>query len=157
MTTSENKLVVSAIENGTVLDHIAADSIFKVCELLGLYSSENQITIGCNLQSRSLGRKGIIKVADRFFLDDEINRIALVAPNATINVIKGFKVVEKKTIRIPDEVIGIARCSNPLCITNHQPVTTRFSSIEVRGITKLHCHYCEKDTDLNNLVLSVNK
>lgn len=151
MEKNESKLVVTAIENGTVLDHIPSDCLFKVVGILGLSHCDNQITIGNNLESRSQGRKGIIKIADRFFEDEQINAVALVAPNATINIIRDFKVVEKRVIPIPEEVRGIVRCTNPMCVTNHQPVATRFRTVvDARGVHLL-CHYCEKSTESNEL------
>jgi aspartate carbamoyltransferase, regulatory subunit len=151
MKTEDKTLKVTAIKDGTVLDHIPAGNLFQVVELLDLKHCSNQVTIGFNLESRTYGRKGIIKVADRFFKDEEINRIALVAPKATINIIRDFQVVEKKSIAIPDEVVGIAVCSNPSCVTNHQPIATHFHTIKDKKGTHLLCHYCEKVTELENL------
>ena len=111
------KLKVSAIENGTVLDHIPANQLFKVINILELTKCQNQITFGTNLDSKLLGKKAIIKVSDRYFADDEINKVALVAPLAKINIIKNFEVVEKRIISVPEEISGIAKCSNPKCIT----------------------------------------
>ena len=148
MTEVNSKLMVNAIKEGTVLDHIPARSIFKVMDILDLGNAANPITIGINLESRTLGRKGIIKIADRYFKDEELNRIALVAPTATVNIIKDYKVVEKKTITLPEEVVGIVRCANPLCVTNHQRITTRFRTVTGEGVVKLHCHYCEKTTEI---------
>ncbi len=151
------KLKVSAIENGTVLDHIPANQLFKVISILDLKNCRNQITFGTNLDSKLLGKKAIIKVSDRYFADDEINKIALVAPQAKINIIKNFEVVEKRIISVPAEIEGIAKCSNPKCITNHQPVQTRFETVTENGHLKLHCHFCEKMTDSENLtILSKN-
>lgn len=141
------ELVVSALENGTVLDHIPADNVYKALDLLNLKGIESQITIGINLASKVYGKKGIIKIADKFFLDDELNRLALIAPNATVNIIRDFKVVEKRKLSTPKEVIGIARCRNPKCITNHQPIQTRFTTIEKDNKISLLCHFCEKITD----------
>lgn len=141
------ELVVSALENGTVLDHIPADNVYKALDLLNLKGIESQITIGINLASKVYGKKGIIKIADKFFLDDELNRLALIAPNATVNIIRDFKVVEKRELSTPKEVIGIARCRNPKCITNHQPIQTRFTTIEKDNKISLLCHFCEKITD----------
>ncbi len=151
MTTSARQLIVNAIENGTVLDHIPSENVFKVVEVLHLAESSNQITIGSNLDSRSFGRKGIIKIADRYFEDDELNRIALVAPRATINIIKDYKVIEKHKITIPEEVVGIGRCANPMCVTNHQKIATKFKTIVAQDSIKLLCHYCEKTTNIINL------
>ncbi len=145
------ELKVSAIKNGTVLDHIPANQLFKVISILGLKDCQNQITFGMNLDSKLLGKKAIIKVADRFFEETEINKVALVAPEAKINIIKDFEVIEKKVLRVPDEIIGIVKCANPKCITNHQPITTRFKTIYEGQDFKLHCHYCEKNTSSDNL------
>ena len=124
---SRKELVVSALENGTVLDHIPADNVYKALRILNLKGIENQITIGINLNSKQNGKKGIIKIADKFFEDEELNKLALLAPEATVNVIRDFKVVEKKMLKTPEEVIGIAKCKNPKCVTNHQPIKTKFA------------------------------
>ena len=135
------------MENGTVLDHIPADNVYKALRILNLKGIENQITIGINLNSKQHGKKGIIKIADKFFEDDELNKLALLAPEATVNVIRDFKVVEKKKVELPKEISGIAKCMNPKCVTNHQPITTRFT-VNVKGNeTSLLCHYCEKISD----------
>ena len=144
---SRKELVVSALENGTVLDHIPAENVYKALRILNLKGIENQITIGINLNSKQHGKKGIIKIADKFFEDEELNKLALLAPEATVNVIRDFKVVEKKKVELPKEISGIAKCMNPKCVTNHQPITTRFT-VNVKGNeTSLLCHYCEKISD----------
>jgi aspartate carbamoyltransferase regulatory subunit len=147
---SHKELVVSALENGTVLDHIPAQYVYKALDLLGLKDIESQITIGINLASKIYGRKGIIKIADKFFEDEELNKLALIAPNATINVIRDFKVVEKKRLEIPEEVIGIAKCKNPKCVTNHQPIKTKFATIQNGDEISLKCHYCEKISSIKH-------
>ena len=144
---SRKELVVSALENGTVLDHIPAENVYKALRILNLKGIENQITIGINLNSKQHGKKGIIKIADKFFEDDELNKLALLAPEATVNVIRDFKVVERKKVELPKEISGIAKFMNPKCVTNHQPITTRFT-VNVKGNeTSLLCHYCEKISD----------
>ena len=143
---TRKELVVSALENGTVLDHIPAEYVYKALDILDLKGIENQITIGINLASKVHGRKGIIKIADKFFEDKELNKLALIAPNATVNVIKDFKVVEKKKLEMPKEVIGIAKCRNPKCVTNHQPIKTHFATVVNDDKIELLCHYCEKIT-----------
>lgn len=145
--TTNKELVVSALKNGTVLDHIPADKVYKALDILNLKGVENQITIGINLSSRAQGRKGIIKIADKFFEDEDLNKLALIAPKATVNIIRDFEVVEKKTLTMPEEIVGIARCMNPKCITNHQPIKTRFTTIESNNEILLLCHYCEKNSD----------
>ncbi len=145
------ELVVSALENGTVLDHIPAGNVYKALDILNLKGVESQITIGINLASRIYGKKGIIKIADKFFEDEELNKLALIAPKATVNVIRNFKVVEKKKIVMPDEIIGIAKCKNPKCVTNHQPVKTKFKTIDNGNDISLLCCYCEKITDSKHI------
>lgn len=146
------ELVVSAIENGTVIDHIPARSMFRVVKMLNLEATETQVTIGLNLDSRKYGKKGIVKISNVFFEKQEINKIALIAPTATLIVIRNYKVVEKRNVEIPDEIQKFVRCVNPNCITNHQQVSTRFTVIDKDDL-KLQCHYCEKITAKNNIVI----
>ncbi len=147
----EKQLKVSAIKDGTVLDHIPADQLFNVIEILGLSKSLKQITFGTNLDSKLLGKKGIIKIADKYFEDDDINRIALIAPQAKINIIHNFEVVEKRILSIPAKVKSIVKCMNPKCITNHQQVETSFTTIFKEEGFELLCHYCERITDKDHL------
>ena len=144
------ELKVTPIKDGTVIDHIPAKHLFKVIQILGLDKIEQLITFGTNLESKKLGKKAIIKISEKFFADDDINRIALVAPDAKLNIIKDYEVVEKKVVEVPDTIVGIARCMNPKCITNFEPVTTRFRVVSKKNVS-LKCHYCEKITDEDNL------
>ena len=144
---TRKELVVSALENGTVLDHIPAENVYKALDILNLKGIESQITIGINLASKIYGRKGIIKIADKFFEDEELNKLALIAPKATVNVIRDFQVVEKKKLEMPEEIVGIAKCQNPKCVTNHQPIKTRFTTIVKDNNISLLCHFCEKISD----------
>ncbi|MBQ7811713.1 MAG: aspartate carbamoyltransferase regulatory subunit [Bacteroidales bacterium] len=145
---NRKELVVSALENGTVLDHIPAENVYKALDLLNLKGIGNQITIGINLTSKVQGRKGIIKIEDKFFEADELNKLALIAPDATVNVIRDFKVVEKKKLEMPSEVIGVAKCRNPKCVTNHQPIQTRFATLKNGNEISLLCHFCEKVSEI---------
>ena len=146
------ELQVAALENGTVIDHIPSEKLFTVVSLLGLEHMSNNITIGFNLESKKLGKKGIIKIADKFFTDDEINRIAVVAPNVKLNIIRNYEVAEKRELVLPDELIGIVKCANPKCITNNEPMPTRFHVIDKeRCIIK--CHYCEKEQERKDITL----
>lgn len=151
---SENKqaLQVAALKNGTVIDHIPSDKLFTVVNLLELQSSDQNITIGNNFESQKLGKKGIIKVADRFFSDEEISRLSVVAPNVKLNIIRNYEVVEKKQVIMPDVVKGIVKCGNPKCITNNEPMPTLFHVADKEnGILK--CHYCEKEQNKETLKL----
>ncbi len=148
---SHKELVVSALENGTVLDHIPAEKIYTALEILNLKAIENRITLGINLSSKLFGKKGIIKIEDKFFEDEELNKLALIAPQATVNIIRDFKVVEKKKLVMPEEVHGICKCRNPKCVTNHQPIKTWFKTINNGNEISLLCHYCEKLTDSKHI------
>jgi aspartate carbamoyltransferase regulatory subunit len=139
------ELKVAALRNGTVIDHIPADKLYKVVSILHLDVCEHQITIGNNLDSAKVGKKGIIKISDRAFAEDETNKIALIAPNAKINIIRDFVVVEKRPLILPDEIREIIQCTNPVCITNNQPVATKFHVQNHDGQIVLKCHYCERE------------
>jgi aspartate carbamoyltransferase regulatory subunit len=145
------ELKVSAIENGTVIDHIPAQYLFQVVRILNLEKYDDQILIGMNLDSQKYGQKGILKLSNKFFKSEEINKIALVAPTATMIVIKNFQIVEKHPVEIPDELKRIVKCFNPNCITNHEKITTRFNVIDKDNL-RLKCHYCEKITAKDNMV-----
>ena len=146
------QLVVSAIKDGTVIDHIPAKALFKVIDILGLDHIEKQITFGTNLESKKLGRKGIMKLTGVFFKQEDLDRIALVAPDVKVNIIKDYEVVEKKVVEIPDKIEGIVKCVNPMCITNKEAVRTKFDLVS-RHPVRIKCHYCEKITDANNMAI----
>lgn len=143
---TKKELSVRAIKHGTVIDHIPATHLFKVISILGLDKIQDQITFGTNLKSKQQGHKAIIKVAKKYFADEDINKIALVAPSAKLNIIEDYQVVEKKLVEIPEQIVGIAKCFNPKCITNNENMTTKFSLIEKSPLA-LKCHYCEKITN----------
>lgn len=149
---NENKqaLQVAALKNGTVIDHIPSGNLFTVVSLLGLEKMDSNITIGFNLESKKLGKKGIIKIADKYFDDDEINRISVVAPHVKLNIIRDYEVVEKKEVYMPDELRGIVKCANPMCITNNEPMDTFFHVIDKERCV-IRCHYCEKEQQRENI------
>ena len=148
----KEELQVVALKNGTVIDHIPTDKLFTIVSLLGLKNSDLNITIGNNLSSKKLGKKGLIKVADRFFTDEEISRLSVVAPNVKLNIIHNYEVVEKKQVTMPNVVKGIVKCNNPKCITNNEPMTTIFHVIS-KETGMLKCHYCEKEQNKESIKL----
>ena len=148
----KKELQVAALENGTVIDHIPSDKVFTVVSLLDLQNTDGNITIGNNFESKKLGKKGIIKVADRFFTDEEVSRLSVVAPNIKLNIIRHYDVVEKKQIVMPDELKGIVKCNNPKCITNNEPMQTWFHVVD-KELGILKCHYCEKEQQKDNIKL----
>ena len=148
----KKELQVAALENGTVIDHIPSDKLFTVVSLLDMQHMDNNITIGNNLESKKLGKKGIIKIADRFFTPEEISRLSVVAPNIRLNIIRNYQVAEKKEVIMPNELKGIVRCNNPKCITNNEPMKTWFHVVDKeKGLLK--CHYCEKEQEVDNIKL----
>lgn len=138
---TKKELAVAALQNGTVIDHIPSNVLFKAVKILGIETLDTHVTIGYNLESNKLGRKGIIKVADVFFPEATLNRIALIAPTAKVNIIRDFEVVEKHQVALPENIVGIVKCGNPKCITNNEPMKTRFEVIDREDVT-IRCHYC---------------
>ena len=149
---NKHALQVSALCNGTVIDHIPADKLFAVVNLLDIPSMDNNVTIGYNLESKKLGKKGLIKISDRFFTDDEVNKISVVAPNVVLNTIRNYNVVEKREVRMPDEIHNIIKCNNLNCITNNEPMSTHFY-VANRDTHTLKCRYCEKEVSLDDIKL----
>ena len=148
---TDKKLQVSAIKNGTVIDRIPPKELFKVIDILRLGDTNHQITFGTNLDSKQLGKKAIIKISDSYFEEEDMNRIALIAPTAKFNIIHNYQVVEKRQVTTPEQIKGIAKCFNPKCITNHQRIETLFSTKKEQDGISLLCHYCEKITRTKNL------
>ncbi len=146
------QLMVAAIENGTVIDHIPSHRLFAVINLLHIEQMQTSVTIGYNLESQGMGTKSIIKIADKFFTDDELAQLAVLCPNLTLCIIRDFEIVEKRTIALPDELRGIVHCPNPKCITNNEPMKTYF---HVRDFIsgRLACHYCNTEVQLDNVQL----
>ncbi len=147
------ELMVAAIENGTVIDHIPSSKLFEVVSLLHLEAIRgSSIMVGYNLKSKKMGHKSIIKVSDKFFSDAELNQLSVVAPNVTLCIIRDYEVVEKKKVALPEEIRGIVRCANPKCITNNEPMTTLFHVTDrEKGVVQ--CHYCEKKQNLEHVKL----
>lgn len=144
------KLKVSAIKNGTVIDHIPSESLFDVITILKLDIIKNQITFGSNLESTKFQAKAIIKIWDMYLDKKDIDRIALIAPEAKISIIKDYEVTQKMVVELTDEIRGIAKCFNPKCITNHEEITTYFKVTDKKHL-ELKCFYCERITDRENL------
>lgn len=152
---NDNKLramQVSALCNGTVIDHIPADKLFAVVNLLNIPEMSSNVTIGYNLESKKLGKKGLIKISDRYFTDDEINKISLIAPNVVLNTIRDYNVIEKREVKMPDEIHDLIKCNNLNCITNNEPMATHFY-VANRETHTLKCRYCEKEVTLNDIKL----
>ena len=152
MNDDKKAMQVTALCNGTVIDHIPADKLFAVVNLLNIPEMKHNVTIGNNLDSKKLGKKGLIKIADRFFTDDEVSKISIVAPNVVLNTIRDYKVVEKREVKMPDEIDNLIKCNNLNCITNNEPMATHFH-VANRDTQTLKCRYCEKEVNINDVKL----
>ncbi len=153
---SEIKTTVSvaAIQNGTVIDHIPCGQAFRLIQLLGLQDKHNKLTIGLNLPSRQLGLKDLLKIENHYLADAEASKITILAPQATINIIRQF-VVEKITAALPTNISDVFICPNTACITHVEPVETIFSVAQHGKQVTLTCQYCEKSFDRNQMKVKV--
>ena len=146
------ELIVSALDHGTVIDHIPCDRLFEVINLLHLEQMTSKVTIGYNLKSHKMGTKSIIKIADKFFTNEELNQLSVVAPNVTLTIIRDYEVVEKRPVALPEELKGIVHCNNPKCITNNEPMPTLFHVVD-KEKGKIRCHYCNHEQDIKQVKL----
>lgn len=139
------ELRVKRIKEGTVIDHIKPGKALKVLRILGITEDhEHIVSIVMNVPSKKLGKKDIVKLENVFLDKDTVNKIALISPRATINIVKDYKVIEKYVVEPPEEIVGIVRCQNPRCITNsNEPVKPKFKVISKDPIT-IRCHYCSR-------------
>ncbi len=137
-------LQVKPLENGTVIDHIQAGRAGKVSRILGLENFFNMWIMACNLDSKAIEKKDMIKIEGRELSSQESNLIALVAPNATISIIKEGEVVEKRKVVLPASVHNFIICPNPNCITNIEDVNTNFKVDKGDHGIEVECCFCEK-------------
>ncbi len=142
---NKSQLLVEAIANGTVIDHIAPGQAINIIRMFHFLRNDTQLTVGFNLRSGELGKKDIIKITDVVFSPAQTEQIAVLAPNATINQIKDFKVVDKYKLRLPSETVGVFKCPNSNCITNQErDAKPRFRITTQNGKVLLKCRYCER-------------
>lgn len=143
--TSNDKLLVEAIANGTVIDHIAPGQAMNILRLFNFLSKHNHITVGFNLRSSEMEFKDIIKISDVTFSPSETEQLAILAPDATVNSIKDYKVVDKYKLRLPSEIKGAFKCPNSNCITHvEEGAIPRFRIFKDGGKVMMRCHYCER-------------
>ncbi len=138
------ELSVEALTNGTVIDHIPAGQGLEILRQFGLNDLGERVTVGFNLRSSAMEQKDIIKVTNVFFTQEDANKLALFAPQATVNVIKNYQIVEKHQLSLPSEIKKVFRCPNSNCASHSEPVNSYFHVKHRFGITKLKCHFCEK-------------
>lgn len=137
------EVTISALKNGTVIDHIPPQVTFKIIQLLGLETLHNEVSAASNLPSKHMGKKGLVKIGEKFLSEEEVNKIAVVAPKATLNIIKNYAVVQKTKLEIPQHIERVIVCTNPSCITNHATVTTQFEVVTKDPLV-VRCRYCER-------------
>ena len=142
---------IPSIDYGTVIDHIPAEVTIKAMEILAHKMKENTATMGINFKSKRQGRKGVIKIEGTELSQKEANKIAILAPHATLNVIKEGKVVKKSTLSLPDTIEAILKCPNPECVTNCEKSTTKFKVLKNEPI-KIRCNYCERTLRREDLI-----
>lgn len=133
---------VTALREGTVIDHLPPGMALKALEVLGDLGG-GVVTVGMYLESRKWGQKDLIKIETKELTDEELAKIALLGPHTTIAIIRDYRVLKKHTVTIPEEIHAVVRCPNPACITNHDPVETRFH-VEQKQPLEVRCHYCER-------------
>ncbi len=140
---SDKELRVTKIKDGTVIDHISGGYALDVVKILGITGKEKRVmTIAINMPSKRFGVKDIVKIEGRALNAGEVNRIALVAPHASINFVRDYRVVEKLEVVLPKVIEGIVRCVNPACISNSdEPVGSKFF-VESEEPLLLKCYYC---------------
>jgi aspartate carbamoyltransferase regulatory subunit len=143
----KKELKIPLIKNGTVIDHITAGNAVKVLHILGIpISSSSVVSVAMNVKSK-FGKKDIVKVENREIDPQEVDKIALIAPKATINIIRNYNVAKKHKVELPNEIIGIVRCSNPTCVSNaNEPVKSRFKVIN-KDPPKIKCYFCEREPE----------
>jgi aspartate carbamoyltransferase regulatory subunit len=134
---------IPAIKDGSVIDHIPSRDTFRIMRILDPQEFIHPISVTLNLDSKKMGKKGVIKIDNRFLTKKEVNKIAILAPNATVSIIKNYKIVEKIQVEIPKELVSIINCSNPICVTNKEEVSTNFKVIREDPM-EVKCLYCEK-------------
>ncbi|MGQ9460078.1 MAG: aspartate carbamoyltransferase regulatory subunit [Candidatus Bathyarchaeaceae archaeon] len=140
---SRETLRVSKIKNGTVIDHITGGHALDVIKILGITGRVNEVvTVAMNVPSKKLKVKDMVKIEGRELKSEEVDKIALLAPHATINIIRNYKVVEKQRVKLPSTIRGMVKCANPACISNSkEPVQPTFY-VEREEPLRLRCHYC---------------
>lgn len=150
----KGELRVPAIKNGSVIDHIPVEELPRVVQLLNLYDLEYPISIGQNFRSKKMGKKGIIKVEEKFFTPDEVNKLSLVSTDVVISVIRDYEVVEKIRVCLPEHIVGLVQCPNSKCVTNNEPMQSKFSVVTDRdGDAVLKCDYCTREVRRKEIIL----
>jgi aspartate carbamoyltransferase regulatory subunit len=152
----KRELKVTAIKNGTVIDHIAPGKAFEVVRILGLEDFDAVISLAINVSGGKSEKKDIIKIENRALSPAEVNKISLIAPNATVNIIRDYDVKSKKKVKVPDIIVNILSCSNKNCITHYEQVKTKFT-LENNNPLRIRCYYCERVLNESDIKKALEK
>jgi aspartate carbamoyltransferase regulatory subunit len=146
MSVEETQLLIRRIKEGTVIDHVKAGEALRVLQILGITGKEGEIvSVAMNVPSSKIGKKDVVKVANRFLKSEETDKLALVAPQATVNIIKNYKVAEKRKVELPQVFKGLLKCPNPTCVSNmtHEPIVSTIDVID-KDVPLLKCRFCQR-------------
>jgi aspartate carbamoyltransferase regulatory subunit len=155
LSVGEQELLIRRIKEGTVIDHIRAGEALRVLQILGITGKEGEVvSVAMNVPSSKLGTKDVLKVANRFLKSEETDKLALVAPHATVNIIRNYKVSEKRKVELPKVFRGLLKCPNPTCISNlsHEPIIPTIDVVD-RESPLLKCRFCQRLITPNETVL----
>ncbi len=152
-TPKTKEIKIASIKEGTVLDHLNSEMVFKIIDLLDLNNLTTTVSCATNLESTKLGKKGIIKIGDKFLTREEVEMISILSPNATLVTINEYEIQSKQQLEIPDTIQKIIICSNPKCITTLEPVITQFEVLEKNPL-RIKCFYCEHIHEQNEIHIS---
>ncbi len=149
---SEKKeLKVKSIKNGTVIDHIKQNRAANILSMLNLPDDETPIMVAINVESSNMGKKDIIKIEGRELSEEEVDKLVLLAPQASVNIIRDYEITNKFNLQLTDEVVDVVKCSNPNCITNSdEPIQDKFY-VQSKDPIVLRCHYCERTIDYEDI------
>ncbi|MEL3905981.1 MAG: aspartate carbamoyltransferase regulatory subunit [Treponema sp.] len=150
------ELQITALENGIVIDHIPPERTFAIVKMLKLKEHTDTVTVGFNLHSNVCNKKGLIKIADKTLTKSELAKISLLAPRATVNIIKDSKVVQKIPLELPDEIEEFMHCENFKCMSNNEAIPSRFMKVQSHGADCYKCFYCERVIPVAEIKLNLN-
>ena len=147
----KRELKVKSIKNGTVIDHIKQNRASNILSMLNLPDDETTIMVAINVESSHMDKKDIIKIESRELSEEEVDKLALLAPQASVNIIRNYEIVNKYNLHLTDEITDVVNCSNPNCISNSdEPIQHKFY-LQSKEPVLLRCHYCERTMDFEDI------
>lgn len=148
---SKTELKVKSIRNGTVIDHIKKNRALNTLSMLNLPDDETSIMVAINVESPDMERKDIIKIEGRELSQEEVDKLVLLAPKATVNIIRDYEIVKKSQLKLNDDIHDVVKCSNPNCITNSNEPIENIFHVESKEPILLKCRYCERNMDYDDI------